>query len=416
MSADAAPPLVVEARRVGTRPHAWVRRFTRATVALLTTSFAAMIVLSWIYPALSQTPPVVSIGLGVACLTAVATTAAALVAQLACWIGPRSHAALSVDASGVRTPSRLIPAASVESAWTLREPDGARVELQLDNGDVFGATVDTPEAAAAVLDAAGVDPSRRAMRMPLGGAAARIGLGFITAIPAACASSAVAVAIAGVLHLPSAALGFLIFTLFTVGLAAAVRLLAPPVVSVGRDGLSVRGGYSSWFVSFDEIRQVVYGRNEVTLLLRDGRSRRIATYGATPARREALSARIAAGVEASRAPLDLSVRLAALDRNGRSVEEWRAALVDLTDARDGYRQTDLTRAEVQGALDDPNTSPERRIGAAYALAAMDPHEGVTRVRVVAETVAHEPVRIALEQAADGTLDEASLDAASRRHE
>lgn len=413
MSEDAAPPLVVEARRVGTRPHAWVRRLSRSTVALLTTTFAAMIVLSWIYPTESQMPLALSIGLGVAFLTAMATAAAALIAQLACWIGPRSHAALALDASGVRTSSRLIPAASIESAWTLREPDGARVELQLDNGDVFGATVDTPEAAAAVLDAAGVDPSRRALRMPLGGAAARIGLGLVAAIPAACASSAVALAVAGVLNLPSAALGFLIFTLFTVALAAAVRFFAPPVVSVGRDGLSVRGGYSSWFVSFGEIGQVVYGRNEVTLLLRDGRSRRIATYGATPARREALYARIAASVEASGAPLELSVRLAALDRNGRPVEEWRAALAGLAVARDGYRQTGLTRDEVQGALDDPNTSPERRIGAAYALAAMDPHEGVTRVRVVAETVAHEPVRVALEKAAEGELDEASLEAASK---
>ncbi len=372
-------------------------------------------IVAWIYPSQSHTPPVVSLGLGVAFFATVATTLAALVAQLACWIGPRSHAALSVDASGVRTASRLIPVASVESAWTLREPDGARVELHLDNGDVFGASVDTPEAAAAVLDAAGVDPSRRAMRMPLGGAAARIGLAFVTAIPVACSSSVVAVVIAEALHLHSEALGFLLFTLFTVALAGAVRLLAPPVVSVGRDGLSVRGGYNAWFVPFDQIRHVVYGRNEVTLLLRDGRSRRIATYGATPARREALSARIAAGVEEARAPLDLSARLTMLDRNGRSVEEWRAALAGLAEDATEPRQTGLTRDEVQAALDDPHTSPERRIGAAYALAAMDPDEGVTRVRVVAETVAHEPVRVALEQAADGTLDEASLDAASRQH-
>jgi hypothetical protein len=420
MSGDAdAPSLAVESRRAGTRPHAWVRRLSRATVALLTTTFAAMIALSWIYPTESQTPPGVSLALGFAILTAMAMAAAALLTQIVCWVGPRSRALLSVDSTGVRvggSSPRVIPHASIESAWTLRESDGARVELQLDNGDVFSATTATPDEATAVLDAAAVDPSRRALRMPLGGAATRIGVGLVAAIPAACASSAVAVAVDGLLRLPSAALGFLIFTLFTVGIAAAVRLFSPPVVSVGRDGLSVRGGYASWFVTFGEIGHVVYGRNEVTLLLRDGRTRRIATYGATAARREALYARIAAGVEASRATLDLSARLATLDRNGRPVEEWRAALVDLTDARDGYRHTDLTRAEVQGALDDPNASPERRIGAAYALAAMDPDGGVTRVRVVAETVANEPVRVALERAAEGTLDEASLDAVNKARE
>ena len=71
MSGDAdAPSLAVESRRAGTRPHAWVRRLSRATVALLTTTFAAMIALSWIYPTESQTPPGVSLALGFAILTA----------------------------------------------------------------------------------------------------------------------------------------------------------------------------------------------------------------------------------------------------------------------------------------------------------------------------------------------------------
>ena len=47
---------------------------------------------------------------------------------------------------------------------------------------------------------------------------------------------------------------------------------------------------------------------------------------------------------------------------------------------------------------------------------MDPDGGVTRVRVVAETVANEPVRVALERAAEGTLDEASLDAVNKARE
>ena len=64
------------------------------------------------------------------------------------------------------------------------------------------------------------------------------------------------------------------------------------------------------------------------------------------------------------------------------------------------------------ALDDPQASPDRRIGAAYALSLSDKQQAGERVRVVVDTVAHEPVRIALARAAEGELDEAVVTAAS----
>ena len=314
-----------------------------------------------------------------------------------------------VQATGLR--SRFIPRDDIAAAWVLREPSGAIVELRRRNGDVFSATTATMEEATAVLDAAGVDPARRALRMPLGGAAANLGVGLAASLPASCVSSMIAGGIAMAFNPPSAAVGFLVIVLFTAFVLGAVGLLAPPVVAVGSDGLSVGEGRRAWFVTFDEIAAVESRRGDITLLLRDGRLRRISTLGTSEARREALHARITAGVEAARAPLDLSSRLGALDRNGRSAEEWREALRRLAAARDGYRQTGLTRDEVEAALEDPRSSPDRRIGAAYALAAMDPGAASTRVRVVAETVAHEPVRIALERAAAGELDEEVADAA-----
>lgn len=408
----AAPPLTVESPRAGVRPHAWVRRLSRALFAMLTATFTAMMALSWLYPGgASRTPSWVGLSLGVSFLASMAVAAAALLTQVACWVGPLTGATLSADPEGLRVGKRLIPPGAVESAWTLREPDGARVELRLADGNVFSASVPTAEQADALLDAAGVDPSRRAMRMPLGGALSRLGVGLAAAVPASCVSSMVAAAVGGALHLPSASLGFLIFALFTLCLGAAVRYLSPPEVAVGRDGLSVRGGTSSWFVPFDQIEHVVYGRNEVMLWLRDRTTRRISTLATTAARRDALHARLAAALESSRTPLDLSTRLAALDRNGRSPDEWRASLKCLAHARDGFRFSGLSREEVQAALSDPHTTPERRIGAAYALSAMDPEQGGAHVRIAAETVAHEPVRVAMERAAEGELDEAALEAA-----
>ena len=398
MSADPAyAPLEIAALRVGTRPHALVRRLSRATLALFTSSLFGLLVLSLIYPHQSMAPSWAVVPVGLALMASVATAAGALLAQLACWIGPFARGRLSVREDGVWSSglrSRFIARDDIAAAWVLREPAGASVELRLRNGDVFSAATATMDEATAVLDAAGVDPARRALRMPLGGAAANLGVGL-----------------AVLLHPPSAALGFLVISLFIAFVVAAVQLLAPPLVAVGSDGLSVGDGRRAWFVPFDEIGAVEYGRGDLTLRLRDGRVRRISTLGTREARREALFARITAGVEAARAPLDLSTRLTALDRNGRSVEEWRASLRQLAEARDGYRQTGLSRDEVEAALDDPRSGPDRRIGAAYALAAMDPGAASTRVRVVAETVAHEPVRIALERAAAGELDEEVVDAA-----
>ncbi len=415
MSADPAyAPLEIAALRVGTRPHALVRRLSRATLALFTSSLFGLLVLSLIYPHQSMAPSWAVVPVGLALMASVATAAGALLAQLACWIGPFARGRLSVREDGVWSSglrSRFIARDDIAAAWVLREPAGASVELRLRNGDVFSAATATMDEATAVLDAAGVDPARRALRMPLGGAAANLGVGLAASLPASCFASLIGGSLAVLLHPPSAALGFLVISLFIAFVVAAVQLLAPPLVAVGSDGLSVGDGRRAWFVPFDEIGAVEYGRGDLTLRLRDGRVRRISTLGTREARREALFARITAGVEAARAPLDLSTRLTALDRNGRSVEEWRASLRQLAEARDGYRQTGLSRDEVEAALDDPRSGPDRRIGAAYALAAMDPGAASTRVRVVAETVAHEPVRIALERAAAGELDEEVVDAA-----
>lgn len=407
--------LVIESRQVGVRPHALVRRLSRGTFALMMAAFVASLVMSWMYPGSEMAPTWFNVALGLSFITAMGTALAALLAQIVCWIGPTSGGRLTVDVSGVQIHggrSRFVPRADVETGWTLHEAVGPRVELQLRNGDVLSATTATPEEANGVLDAAGIDPARRALRMPLGGASASVGIGFGAALPASCIASMVAVGAQGLLHLPSAATGFLIFALFTGLVGAAVRLFAPPVVSVGSDGLSVRGARSSWFVAFEEIVGVSYGRGDLTLHLRDGRPRRISTFGTSEPRRAALYNRLTAGVNAARAPADLSVRLTALDRGGQSAEAWRAALRELAAQGNDYRHTGLSRDEVRAALEEPRATPERRIGAAFVLSLMDPAEAGTRVRIASEAVAHEPVRIALERAAEGELDEQSLEAAN----
>ncbi len=267
--------------------------------------------------------------------------------------------------------SRFVPREKIEAGWALRDGAGMRIELQLRNGDVLSAAVATPREAAAALDAAGVDPAHRALKMQLGSALVSLGIVAATMVPATCVASMIAVAAEMALHLASVVTGFLIFTLVAVSVPVALRLFAPPLVVVGSDGVSVRAGRDPWFVTFEQVERVILRATDLLLVLRDGSSREITTLGTSASRREALYERIAAGVADAHSPRDLSARLTALDRNGRTVEAWREALSGLASARDDYRRAVLSRDEICAALEDPHASPERRIGAAYAPAAAD---------------------------------------------
>jgi len=57
---------------------------------------------------------------------------------------------------------------------------------------------------------------------------------------------------------------------------------------------------------------------------------------------------------------------------------------------------------------------ERRIGAALALRAASHPEARARIRAAAETSADEDLRVALEQAAKGEMDEQALERALRK--
>jgi hypothetical protein len=150
----------------------------------------------------------------------------------------------------------------------------------------------------------------------------------------------------------------------------------------------------------------------LTLSLRGGGARDLSLVGTPRARRDALCARITAAHAEAHAHRDLPARLATLDRLGRTVEAWREALREIPAGRVDYRQTGLSRDELLAALSDPHAPEDRRIAAAFVLSSLDPAEAAARVRVAVETLAHDPVRIALTRASEGTLDESLLQQAA----
>lgn len=414
---DPATPSVLKLddRTIGERPEGKTRGLARATLWLLLASLALSIVLAAVAPG-SHAPDWAAVPIGLAYLATLAMTVLSAMLQLWCWISPRSRGSLQIDGAGVRVQgafiAHTIPRGRIEAGWLLRHGDQGEVELQLRNGDVVTTSVRSHAEGLAVLDAAGVDASRRALTMRLGGALVNLGIASLALIPGACVATVVALAAMDVVALPSAAAGFLLFALMTLSVPLALSLFAPPRVQVGNDGVSVHGGFRRWFVSFDQLDAVELRATSVLLRLRDGSVRSIFSAGTGGARLRSLVARIEAGIADARGPRDLSARLTALDRNGRTFEAWTAALRDLVHDRDDYRHTGLTRQEIEAALDDPHASVDRRIGAAFALAQGDPRAASERVRVVVETVANEPARVALERAADGALDEVTVNAAT----
>ncbi len=178
-------------------------------------------------------------------------------------------------------------------------------------------------------------------------------------------------------------------------------------VRVGTDGLRVKSGGKSRFISYRDIRLVRHTDHDVTLELFSGES--IAwshgdTGFASRFNRKldpvspvaALFERIenARALFSSRAEIR-SHLLAALKRDGRSLEQWREAATSLS--REQYRVAATPRDVLETIVQDSAVAPDVRIGAAIALHA----DSGTRVRVATETSALPELGKAIDAALDG---------------
>jgi hypothetical protein len=103
-----------------------------------------------------------------------------------------------------------------------------------------------------------------------------------------------------------------------------------------------------------------------------------------------------------------------LDRGGRSLEAWRAALGRLLQRGAQYRSAAISDDDVLGVLEDPAARPALRIGAALALRESADPDARRRVRIAAAACADEETRAALEAAAEDHLDAAPIRRAVER--
>lgn len=98
-----------------------------------------------------------------------------------------------------------------------------------------------------------------------------------------------------------------------------------------------------------------------------------------------------------------------LARNARPIGEWRRALTGVM-TKSGYRSAGHDLEEVMRIVEDPRAPAEQRVAAAVAVR---PHGGAAvqeRIRVAALASVEPRLRVTLEKASSGELEDAELEA------
>lgn len=297
----------------------------------------------------------------------------------------------------IRTPTsrHTVHLAAVRSALVVAEGGQARLELALEDGGRVDLRVADVATAQALLDAAGLGRGRL-LRVHTGQGRALLAYACATAFSVLFAGAVAA-------RMGHGAASVFTGTLYLVGTLAAFVLatvLAPaPTVTVGADGVTIATRRGRRFVARRDVARVDEGADAVRLVLVDGSVETLALAEGDALRGRLVEALRREGGSTAAAPL--------LERAGRSLDAWRAALAELVDGR-GYRGVSIE--DVGAVLVSPTATPEQRVGAALALAATTDRGQRERVRVAAESIVDDRLRVVLEKVAgDDALEDADVE-------
>ncbi len=290
---------------------------------------------------------------------------------------------LSVDAEGVHLgDKRVARRSSIRGALLASDPGGAR--LLLERGTLeepVELIVDSLDRGHAVLRALGFDPAQTTATIPL--------RSFRTKLAAAVSSIASIGTLALAQSIGGLTLALSLAALVPLVIAAWIALV--PRVTVGRDGVRVRGQLGTRFVPMPSIVDVSSSPRGVEIALAGGEMYVIPVG----ARKDMIVARIRQAIgDAAEGPL---VKLA---RDGRTAADWLMWVRGLADGKETFREAAVTREELLRVVEAPRAPVEERAVAAAALA---PHVDAAqraRFRALAEACASPRLRVALTAAAD----------------
>jgi hypothetical protein len=304
-----------------------------------------------------------------------------------------------------RLGTQRIPRSAVKAGIIVPSIHGVSVELDLAGGRRLTARVGSVAEAEALLAALRVDVANQRCRVQLADPTASLVIALGVPVGVAYYLSPFFGAI--LMDVPASLVLVLAAGLYAASAAILRAIIALPDITIGTDGLSFRQGFREIFVPFAELADVRMAGLGVNLIYRDGRKRLLrSAAGLSPARYEALMLRIRAALGArAQTP---ATAIEQLDRAGRSVPEWRAALSALARRGVDYRAAGLSADDLEALLASPDATAERRLGAAVALSASKHPAAPERIRIAAAQCASERLRVALEKLSDGEEDDAAL--------
>lgn len=346
--------------------------------------------------------------------TAVATLSLLVYARLVA--SPRAEAgSLDVSPDGVMLTrggaTATLAAKDLSAAWVVPSTVGASVEFLRANGDVFSAELRSVPDAHLALAAAGIDARKRAVRVLLGGRWDGLGYGLATVLFVLLQGAPMFLLFSLLARLDATSSIALAVMLLTVACMVGARLLGPAEITLGADGVSWKRGFSRGFIPHRDLASVdVWHGNDIVLRERSGETVLITHSRRDPARVAGMVELIRGAMARIQGAGDSHLEL--LDRGGRTIEHWRASLRALVSAR-AYREAGLTREDLSRALDAPDATVERRLGAAFALVATGDSEALARVRVAADACASDGLREALLGIARDEINEATITRAMR---
>jgi hypothetical protein len=309
------------------------------------------------------------------------------------------------------TGSRIeLPFSDLADAWLW--PDGKTVCFLTTRGDRLEAEIPDTKAQRALLDAAVTTGARERPFRLFEPRSPSIRLG-IAMIP---------------FMIASVPLGALAVAPFILAMQAVSRV-APFILQrghrharVGRDGLALTGGRRARFIPWSTVTDVTRDGALVTVHTSDGRGTTLLTspfararYPLSERRAAELVTLVSGALAAYRAAPTEPASAASLDRAGRPLSAWRAALKGLSGEGD-YRTLPLGTADLAAIVENPRAPLERRLAAALALSGTADHDAAARVRVAVDTTASPRARVALERAAQDALDEEAYREAAAEEE
>ena len=414
----ARKPIVEEGRdieaRVAVQP---IRRQRRGGVALLLGALATLFVLPFVAGSLAWVPILLGV---VGTIISIS-----YLAGLQRGPGERSfvpgHYRLTQDglwawenfkAEQVITPD------NVETGWCEAVDQGTAVVLRMKNGSLVAVQPPDEASLQLLLERAGLPPAARAERMRLGRddvagrriAAVLLAPFVLVGVPMIL--GALGVLIVGVVGASTSLMASGLAACLSASLFGAVlwwlgSKLLPSWVSIGTDGVLVQKPFKT-FIPFPQLSgaRVDGGPAYFKVVLERTTGKPLRIPAATRDQADAIVRQVDAALDAF-ASRRKAALIEGLEPGEQVPEAWRRSLQNLM-AKGGYRTQSVDREQLLRVVEDPGQPEKIRVAAVVALEPDARPEDKKRVRVAAEASASPKVRVALEQAVEGTIEDEVL--------